>query len=100
VLAVFDASATGTSTASWTAPIGVASTVETHPAFDCNRRVGAARSTTGILYVPFLDGNVVALIVDSPALMDANGAWPKYQRTSGNAGNDDTAFFPTNWPCP
>jgi hypothetical protein len=99
-LVVFDASATGAASSSWKDGVGVASSVVTHPAFDCNRRVGAARSTTGILYVPFLDGNVVALIVDSPALMDANGAWPKYQRTSGNAGNDDTAFFPTNWPCP
>ncbi len=99
-LVVFDASATGAASSSWKDGVGVASSVVTHPAFDCNRRVGAARSTTGILYVPFLDGNVVAVIVDSPALMDANGAWPKYQRTSGNAGNDDTAFFPTNWPCP
>jgi hypothetical protein len=99
-LVVFDASATGTASSAWTDSVGPATSVVTHPAFDCNRRAGAARSTTGILYVPFLDGNVVAVIVDSPALMDANGAWPKYQRTSGNAGNDDTAFFPTNWPCP
>jgi hypothetical protein len=99
-LVVFDASATGTASSAWISSVGSSSSVVTHPAFDCNRRVGAARSTTGILYVPFLDGNVVAVIVDSPALMDANGAWPKYQRTSGNAGNDDTAFFPTNWPCP
>lgn len=99
-LVVFDASATGTASSAWTDSVAPATSVVTHPAFDCNRRAGAARSTTGILYVPFLDGTVVAVIVDSPALMDANGAWPKYQRTSGNAGNDDTAFFPTNWSCP
>jgi hypothetical protein len=99
-LVVFDASATGAASSAWKDGVGMASSVVTHPAFDCNRRAGAARTTTGILYVPFLDGTVVAVIVDSPALMDANGAWPKYQRTSGNAGNDDTAFFPTNWSCP
>lgn len=69
-------------------------------AFDCNRRTGAAIGSTGILYIPFLDGNVAAIVVDSPRLEDDPSSWPKYQRTMGNAGNDDTSFFPTNWNCP
>jgi hypothetical protein len=39
------------------------------------------------------------VVVDSPRLLDTAGAWPKYQRTMGNAGNTDPAF-PVNWSCP
>lgn len=100
-LVVFDASSSGVAGSAWTGTVsGISSNVITHPGFDCNRRAGAAKSTTGLLYIPYQDGNVAAIIVDSPALMDGAGAWPKYQRSSGNAGNDDTAFFPTNWTCP
>lgn len=100
-LVVFDARPTGAASPSWPSAVpNVTSTVAAHPAFDCNRRNGAANTTTGILYIPFLDGNVAAIVVDSPRLEDAAGAWPKYQRTMGNAGNDDTTFFPTNWACP
>lgn len=96
-----DPAAASGSALRWSASVpGVSSNVETHMAFDCNRRNGAANTTTGILYIPFLDGNVAAVIVDSPRLEDASGAWPKYQRSMGNAGNDDTTFFPTNWACP
>ena len=70
-----------------------------HPTLDCNRRAGAATSTTGILYVAAGTGRVVAVVVDSPALLDTAGAWPKYQRTAGNAGNTDSRF-PFNPGCP
>jgi hypothetical protein len=69
--------------------------------FDCNRANPASK--TGVLYVGSSGGStgkVLSIIVDSPKLLDTMGAWPKYQRTMGNAGNDDT-YFPTNWPsCP
>lgn len=102
-LIVFDSSPAASPGAArrWSASVpGVSSAVETHMAFDCNRRNGSANTTTGILYIPFLDGNVAAIIVDSPRLEDDSAAWPKYQRSMGNAGNDDTGFFPTNWACP
>ncbi|MFZ5442772.1 MAG: hypothetical protein ACOZQL_22370 [Myxococcota bacterium] len=63
-----------------------------HPTLDCNRRQGAATTTTGILYVTNDEGRVSAIIVDSPRLLTAGGAWPKYQRTAGNAGNTSTTF--------
>lgn len=67
----------------------------THPAFDCNRK--RLESKTGIVYFAAADGAVTAVVVDSPRLLDTPGAWPKYQRTQGNAGNDSTDF-PINWP--
>jgi len=87
---------------SWSAPIRASGpSVLAHPGFSCNTRPNAARGT-GILYVGFDDGEVRALVVDGPQL---EGIWPKYQRSMGNAGNDDdnpTGLFPTNWPsiCP
>lgn len=73
-------------------------TIASHMAFDRNRSNCASK--TGILYLGTASGNVTAIIVDSPRLLDKVGAWPKYQRTMGNAGNDDS-FFPINWPsCP
>jgi outer membrane protein assembly factor BamB len=81
----------------WRRQVSVAS-VLTHPTLDCNR---GASSKTGVLYVGSSNGMIQAIIVDSPGLLDTAGAWPKYQRSAGNAGNDDTASFPTNWPgCP
>lgn len=65
--------------------------VRAHPTLDCNRRAGAATRRTGILYVVSLTGRVAAIIVDSPKLL-SDAVWPKYQRTSGNAGNTDTSF--------
>ncbi len=90
----------GTGTAAlWAAPLLPGDTVLTHMAFDCNR--SAPTSKTGVLYIGAASGKVLSIIVDSPKLLDTAGAWPKYQRSMGNAGNDDTANFPTNWPsCP
>ncbi len=103
-LVCFDASSSGVATSTWVAALPSSTgspVVVTHPGFDCNRRPGAATSTTGLLYVAARDGRVYSIIVDSPRLLDDVGAWPKYQRTMGNAGNDDTNFFPTNWgTCP
>ena len=73
----------------------------THMAFDTNRANCA--SNTGILYIGTDQGAVYAVIVDSNQLYEGvdGGAWPKYQRTMGNAGNTDSAHFPINWPgCP
>jgi hypothetical protein len=73
--------------------------VLTHPTLDCNRQ--SPTTKTGILYVGTKGGYVQAIIVDNPGLLDTAGAWPKYQRSAGNAGNDDLLNFPTNWPgCP
>jgi len=72
--------------------------VRAHPTLDCNRRAGAATKRTGVLYVVSLTGRVAAIIVDSPKLL-SNAIWPKYQRTSGNAGNTDTSFV-LNPGCP
>ncbi len=85
----------GTNTDTWKASIS-ASAVLAHPTLDCNR--ASPSSHTGILYVGNDSGQVKAIIVDSPGLLDTAGAWPKYQRSAGNAGNDDTTNFPTNWP--
>jgi hypothetical protein len=96
-LLVFSHSGTA-STTLWRFPLTVAGeSVNTHPAFDCNRR--RSNSGTGTLYVGTSLGNVYAVVVDSPRLLDTAGAWPKYQRTMGNAGNTDPAF-PVNWSCP
>lgn len=84
----------GNASASWNYDLTTAQ-VLTHPTFDCNRT--NAESKTGILYVGTSNGHVMAIVVDSPKLLDTAGAWPKYQRTQGNAGNDD-AVFPINWP--
>jgi hypothetical protein len=73
--------------------------VLTHMTMDCNRVT--SNKTTGVLYVGAKSGVVQALIVDAPRLLDSVGAWPKYQRSAGNAGNDDVTNFKTNWPgCP
>lgn len=80
----------------WVAPLRAGNTVVAHPGFGCNTKPGHADGT-GVLYVGWQDGFVQAIIVDGPTL---DGLWPKYQRTMGNAGNDDTTFFPTNWACP
>jgi hypothetical protein len=74
--------------------------VRAHPTLDCNRRMGAATSTTGILYIASSSGRLSAIIVDSPKLLDATGAWPKYQRTASNSGNTNNAAFPLNPGCP
>jgi hypothetical protein len=94
-LAAFRMDAAG----SWRASsiVGSGGTVLAHPTLDCNR---GGNNKTGVLYIGGQNGNVVAIVVDSPGLLDTAGAWPKYQRTAGNAGNDDTTF-PTNWSgCP
>lgn len=74
--------------------------VYAHSTLDCNRRPGAATTTTGILYVATSSGRVAAIIVDSPKLLDTAGAWPKFQRTAANAGNTDNTRFPFNPGCP
>lgn len=71
-----------------------------HPNLDCNRRTGAATTTTGILYLASSWGRVAAIIVDSPKLLDSPGAWPRFQRTAANAGNTDNARFAFNPGCP
>ena len=73
--------------------------VQGHMTFDTNR--ARCESKTGLLYVGTDSGRVYSIIVDTPALVDSPDAWPKYQRTMGNAGNADTSF-PINWPaaCP
>lgn len=90
----------GTGAELWRAPLLAAGdSVNTHMAFDCNRASPASK--TGVLYVGAASGKIISIIVDAPKLLDSSGAWPKYQRTMGNAGNDDTTNFPTNWPgCP
>jgi hypothetical protein len=74
--------------------------VYAHPTLDCNRRLGAATTTTGVLYVAASNGWVSAIIVDSPKLLDTTGAWPKFQRTAGNSGNSDAQRFELNPGCP
>jgi hypothetical protein len=91
----------GSNTDTWTAPLSfeAGSSVVTHPAMDCNR--ATLSRNTGVLYVGDDKGAVKAIVVDSPRLLDGAGVWPKYQRSAGNAGNDDTINFPTNWGgCP
>jgi len=73
--------------------------VSAHPGFGCNTRAGAAKNT-GLLYIASTDGYLRAVIVDGKKLSEATGAWPKYQRSMGNAGNDDTSIFRTNEGCP
>ncbi|MBL8910495.1 MAG: PQQ-binding-like beta-propeller repeat protein [Archangium sp.] len=87
------------STLLWRTPVTLpGENVNTHPTLDCNRSRPA--SGTGILYFGSSTGFVYAVVVDSPKLFEGNGAWPKYQRTAGNAGNADMTF-PVNWPgCP
>ncbi|MFT3710393.1 MAG: hypothetical protein QM817_22445 [Archangium sp.] len=82
----------------WGSPF-TSATVATHPTLDCNRRFGGATTTTGVLYVVALDGQVAAIVVDSVKLLDT-ATWPKYQRTAGNAGNTDNNRFPLNPGCP
>jgi hypothetical protein len=91
-------------TPSWRAQIPGGS-VFSSPTLDCVRNsagAGIAGARVGVLYVASTNGTlgtVTALIVDSPKLDDAQYAWPKYQRTAGNAGNVDTTFEP-NPGCP
>jgi hypothetical protein len=75
---------------------GSAKAVAAHPTLDCSR---TGSRTTGTLYVLYTDGNVQAVIVDSPGL-DSSAVWPKYQRTSGNAGNPDSRFPIRSPLCP
>ncbi len=83
----------------WGSPFTAGSpTVYAHPTLDCNRRVGAATTTTGVLYLASTT-SLVSVIVDSPKL-DDTAMWPKYQRTAANAGNPDAARFPLNSGCP
>lgn len=97
-LVVFAQDGSADSALDWGSVFTSSSTVYAHPTLDCNRRAGAATSTTGILYV-VNSGRVSAIVVDSPSLLDTAGAWPKYQRTAGNAGNTD-ARFALNPGCP
>jgi hypothetical protein len=48
---------------------------------DCNRQRPGSR--TGVLYVTFESGPVVAVVVDAPKLR-VGARWPKFQRTAGN----------------
>ncbi len=66
------------------------------PTLDCNRREA---NRPGTLYVATTQGDIYALIVDAPRLK-RDAPWPKWQRTAGNAGNDDDAYFPLNPGCP
>ncbi|MDP1824699.1 MAG: hypothetical protein Q8L48_15700 [Archangium sp.] len=91
--------ATGSASA-WGNIFSGSNSVYAHPTLDCNRRPGAATATTGVLYVAASTGKVVALIVDSPRLLDSTDAWPRFQRTAGNAGNADVTRFPINPGCP
>jgi hypothetical protein len=98
---VFPLGGTAASPANWGAAFMVpAQTVRAHPNLDCNRRSGAATSTTGILYVASTSGRLAAIVVDSPRLLTTAGAWPKYQRTASNSGNTNNAAFPLNPGCP
>lgn len=78
---------------------GSAVTVTAHPTLDCNRRAGAATDKTGILYALSSNGRLVSIVVDSPKL-STTAAWPKFQRTAGNAGNTDVMNFRPNPGCP
>jgi hypothetical protein len=86
--------------AEWTATpaevFGDVKTVYAHPTLDCTRPSVAGRP--GVLYVVATDGTVAAIIVDSSKL-STTAPWPKWQRTAGNAGNDDEALFPRNPGC-
>ncbi len=70
-------------------------TVYAHPTLDCSRNL-AKVGRPGTLYVVSSDGEVVAVVSDSLKL-DATAAWPKWQRTAGNAGNP---AFELNPGCP
>lgn len=97
VLAAFDRDG---SSLPWSGSLRTGQTVRAHPGFGCNTRPGSAPGT-GVVYVAWADGVVQAIVVDGARL---RGAWPKYQRSMGNAGNDDAdpaGLFPTNWAnCP
>ncbi|MBL8938074.1 MAG: hypothetical protein JNM69_26155 [Archangium sp.] len=75
---------------------GSVKTVYAHPTMDCSRPSAPGRP--GVLYVVATDGTVAAIVVDS-AKLSATAPWPKWQRTAGNAGNDDEALFPKNPGC-
>lgn len=85
--------------APWFSQDAVTHPVTAHPGFGCNTRQGSAQNT-GILYIASSDGWLRAIIVDGKSLSEATGAWPKYQRSMSNAGNDDTSNFRTNGVCP
>jgi outer membrane protein assembly factor BamB len=92
-LLVFD-SVLGTK--EWEGPFDYAyGKVTGNPTLDCDR----TNRATGTLYVPQTNGTLTAIIVDSPGL-DLTAAWPKYQRTVGNAGNHDPRFPIGTSGCP
>lgn len=99
VLLVFPQDGSTDSASDWGSPFSTSASVVAHPTLDCNRRIGAATTTTGVLYLASTT-SVVAVVVDSPKLLETAGAWPKYQRTAGNAGNTDNTRFPLNPGCP
>jgi len=72
----------------WSAGLG-AGQVSGSPNLDCNRS-GAG----GVLYVPFSNGLLRSVLVDSRRLA---GEWPKWQHDSQNSGNAD---WPLNLGCP
>ncbi len=67
------------------------------PSLDCSRNADGipAAAPHGVLYVPALNGQLYAFIVDSPGL-DKNAPWPKYQHDARNTGNPATPI--TNCP--
>lgn len=76
-------------TLEWKQPLMTATSpsLVSHPTLDCSR----TNPATGILYVPYTNGTLQAIVVDSPGL-DLTAVWPKYQRSAGNAGNMDPRF--------
>ncbi len=94
-------SSSNPATQEWTATavevFGGPKTVYAHPTLDCGTRPFVA-GRPGVLYVVATDGTVAAIIVDSSKL-STTAPWPKWQRTAGNAGNDDEALFPRNPGC-
>lgn len=77
--------------------VGAGKTVYAHPTLDCGTRPFVA-GRPGVLYVVATDGTVAAILVDSSKL-STTAPWPKWQRTAGNAGNDDEGLFPRNPGC-
>jgi hypothetical protein len=91
-LQVLSVTGAGVVTAEWDGVLFAGTpTVYAPPTLDCGR---AAPGTPGVLYVVTTDGNLAALVVDSPRL--ATAPWPRWQATAGNAGNPG---FPLNPGC-
>ncbi|ATB26774.1 PQQ-binding-like beta-propeller repeat protein [Melittangium boletus] len=67
------------------------------PSLDCSRTPEgtATRTPHGVLYVPSVNGQLYAFVVDSPGL-DKTAPWPKYQHDARNTGNPDMPI--TNCP--